>query len=86
MRLEREPGVSVSELGQPLPVKLPGVMKHLDVLSDAGLIRREKTGRTVAVYLAPEPMGEAIEWLQRYERFWNSSLDRMAALVEEGGT
>jgi hypothetical protein len=29
-------------------MSLPAIMKHLDVLSDAGLIAREKTGRTVA--------------------------------------
>ena len=86
MRLEREPGLSVSQLAQPLPIKLPGMMKHLDVLSDAGLIRREKAGRTVAVYLAPEPMGEAMEWLKRYERFWSASLDRLGALVEQDET
>jgi DNA-binding transcriptional ArsR family regulator len=57
-------------------------MKHLDVLQNAGLITRSKAGRTVAVRLAPEPMREAIEWLRRYERFWSSSLDRLAAYAE----
>ena len=51
-RLEREPGLSVGELARPLaPLKLPGIMKHLDVLEDAGLVARKKTGRTAAVSL-----------------------------------
>ena len=58
-------------------------MKHLDVLSDAGLITRQKTGRTVACRLSAGPMEEAKEWLERYQRFWSESLDRLAALVEE---
>jgi hypothetical protein len=58
-RLEREDGASVSELAAPFAIKLPAVMKHLDVLDDAGLITRSKTGRTVTVRLAPEPMREA---------------------------
>jgi DNA-binding transcriptional ArsR family regulator len=84
-RLMDEPGLSVSELARPFPLKLPGMMKHLDVLSDAGLITRAKTGRTVSVNLAAEPMREAMAWLSRYERLWTVSLDRLAALVEGNG-
>ena len=81
-RLEREGGASVSELARPFAIKLPAVMKHLDVLDDAGLITRAKVGRTVTVRLSPEPMKEAMDWLRRYERFWSESLDRLAAYVE----
>jgi DNA-binding transcriptional ArsR family regulator len=82
-RLEREPGLSVSDLARPFDIKLPAVMKHLDVLSDAGLIRRTKTGRVVSVELEPEPMRAAMKWLSRYERFWSASLDRLAVFAEE---
>jgi DNA-binding transcriptional ArsR family regulator len=82
-RLNEEPGLSVSELARPLSLKLPGMMKHLDVLSDAGLITRTKIGRTVSVNLSAEPMREAMEWLNRYERFWTVSLDRLVTFVEE---
>ena len=81
-RLEREDGASVSELARPFAIKLPAVMKHLDVLDAAGLITRSKVGRVVTVRLAPEPMREAMDWLRRYERFWSASLDRLAAYVE----
>src|SRR5260370_25155304 len=81
-RLEREDGASVSALAKPFAIKLPAVMKHLDVLDDAGLITRSKLGRTVTVRLSPQPMREAIDWLHRYERFWSSSLDRLAASAE----
>jgi DNA-binding transcriptional ArsR family regulator len=81
-KLEREGGASVSALAQPFAIKLPAVMKHLDVLDDAGLIRRSKAGRTVTVELKPEPMREAMDWLGRYERFWSRSLDRLAAYAE----
>src|SRR6185369_154492 len=81
-RLEREDSASISELAEPFAIKLPAVMKHLDVLDEAGLISRSKAGRTVTVRLRPEPMREAMEWLQRYERFWSMSLDRLKALAE----
>jgi len=82
-RLRDEPGLSVSALAQSFSLKLPGMTKHLDVLSDAGLITRAKTGRTVAVTLSAGPMREAMTWLHQYERFWAVSLDRLVAFVEE---
>ena len=85
LRLKDEPGLSVSELARPLSLKLPGMMKHLDVLSDAGLITRAKTGRTVSVNLSVGPMRDAMEWLKRYESLWTVSLDRLVAFVEEDG-
>ena len=81
-RLGREDGVSISELARPFPITLPGVMKHLDVLEDAGLITRSKEGRTVTVRLRPDPMRVALDWLRRYERFWSRRLDRLAAYAE----
>jgi DNA-binding transcriptional ArsR family regulator len=81
-RLEREDGASVSELARPFSIKLPAVMKHLDVLDQAGLITRSKTGRTVTVRLRPQPMRDALEWLRRYERFWSGRLDRLTAYAE----
>ena len=83
LRLRDEPGLSVTDIAQPLSLKLPGLMKHLDVLSDAGLITRVKTGRTVSVNIATGPMQEAMAWLNRYESLWTVSLDRLIALVEK---
>ncbi len=81
-QLERRDSASVSELAEPFAIKLPAVMKHLDVLDDAGLITRAKSGRTVTVRLRPQPMREAMEWLRRYERFWSARLDKLAAYAE----
>ena len=86
LRLKDEPGLSVSELARPLSLKLPGMMKHLDVLSDAGLITRTKSGRTVSVNLSVGPMREAMAWLERYENLWTVSLDRLVAFVEKDDT
>jgi DNA-binding transcriptional ArsR family regulator len=82
-RLGKQDGISVSELAQPFSMSLPAIMKHLDVLSDAGLIARAKTGRIVACRLTAKPMEQAMDWLNRYQRFWSEGLDRLAAFVEE---
>lgn len=83
MRLEAEAECSVSDLAAPLRMKLPAMLKHLDVLETARLITRKKTGRTMYISVAPAPLAEASRWLQRYERFWAGSLDRLAAYAEK---
>ncbi|TAJ84958.1 MAG: transcriptional regulator [Reyranella sp.] len=82
-RLDAEEAVTVSELARPFPVSLPAIMKHLDVLSDAGLIVRSKSGRTVTCQLKAEPMEQAMNWLAHYQRYWTQQLDRLAAFLEE---
>jgi DNA-binding transcriptional ArsR family regulator len=85
-RLGETQSLSVSELARPFPVSLPAIMKHLDVLADAGLVTRAKTGRTVACRLMAKPMEEAREWLSRYERFWTERLNRLDAFLKEEET
>lgn len=81
-QLEREDRATVSELAERFTIKLPAVMKHLDVLEDAGLITRSKEGRTVTVRLKPDAIRDALSWLQRYERFWSRKLERLAQYAE----
>jgi DNA-binding transcriptional ArsR family regulator len=83
MRLAEEPDLSVSELAAPFDVSLPAIMKHLGVLSDAGLVARAKTGRVVACRLDAKPMRDAFEWLNRYEKFWSERLSSLAAYLEQ---
>src|SRR4026209_59790 len=82
-QLELRNSVAISELARPFPVSLPAIMKHLDVLSDAGLITRTKTGRTVSCPLTAATMKSAMDWLHRYERFWSEGLNRLDALLKE---
>ncbi|HET7848643.1 MAG TPA: metalloregulator ArsR/SmtB family transcription factor [Pseudolabrys sp.] len=82
-QLSEKENLSVSDLARPFDISLPAVMKHLDVLSDAGLVSRTKTGRTVTCRLRAAPMKEATEWLNRYQRFWAEKLDQLAAFLEE---
>ena len=81
-RLRSAPGASITQLAKGLPVKLPGVMKHLDVLLEAGMIERSKSGRVVTVRLAHGPLREATAWLERHERFWTGSLDKLTRQLE----
>ena len=68
---------SVSELAQPYGMSLPGFMKHLRVLEEAGLLVRAKEGRTVRCELAPRALEDAAMWLSNYEKFWSARLDAL---------
>jgi DNA-binding transcriptional ArsR family regulator len=68
----------VSALAEAHEMSLPGFMKHLQVLENAGLIARTKEGRVVSCELSAAPMKEAAAWMSRYEKFWTEKLDALA--------
>ena len=70
--------VAVSELAAPYEMSLPGFMKHLKVLEDAGLVTRTKEGRVVSCTLEAQPLKQASAWVARYEKFWTEKLDSLA--------
>ncbi len=75
-RLRRKPA-TVTEIAKPFAVSLNAISKHLLVLERAGLIRREIAGREHHCHLQPEPLREAVNWLQRYQAFWEMRLDAL---------
>src|SRR6185295_3172302 len=70
--------LAVSELAAPHGMSLPGFLKHLRVLEDAGLIERNKEGRVVSCELDAAPLKAASAWMSRYEKFWTEKLDSLA--------
>jgi DNA-binding transcriptional ArsR family regulator len=80
--VHRNPGCSVSVVAAQLPLGLPGVTKHLDVLARAKLIVRKKTGRVVSVRTRPAALRRASAWLAKYDAFWTGSLDKLQRRLE----
>lgn len=74
---------TVSELAQPFAMSLAAASKHIKVLEQAGLIRREIQGRTHMCRLDPGPLASAHQWLGFYERFWTGRLDLLEQLLRE---
>jgi DNA-binding transcriptional ArsR family regulator len=75
-RLSRGPA-SVSELARPLPMSLPAVMQHLQVLEESGLVRSQKVGRVRTCALAPETVHLAEQWLNERRALWERRLDAL---------
>ena len=53
-----------------------GISRHLKVLERAGLIARSRR-RSLASRLEGAPLREAIDWMERYRRFWHADFDRL---------
>jgi DNA-binding transcriptional ArsR family regulator len=74
---------TVSQLAEPFAISLAAASKHIKVLENAGMIRREVRGRTHVCRLDPGPLASAHEWLSLYERFWTDRLDALDRLLRE---
>jgi DNA-binding transcriptional ArsR family regulator len=74
---------SVAELAGPFAMTQPAISKHLKVLERAGLISRGHDAQRRPRRLEAKPLAEANEWLEGYRRFWESSFQRLDALLSE---
>ncbi len=62
-----------------------GVMKHLDVLTDAGLVLVRREGRVRWNYLNPVPIQQVCDrWVSRHVRHIASSLAQLKEVAESG--
>jgi DNA-binding transcriptional ArsR family regulator len=73
----------VTHLARPHAMSLPAVSKHLRVLEQAGLLRRRRYGRVHEMQLDVRPLKKAAQWVDQYRKFWERSLDRLAAYLEK---
>ena len=74
---------SVSELARPLPMSLPGVMLHLKVLEDSGLVTSRKEGRVRTCRIEPQMLSQAEQWVSERRQMWERSLDRLGQFLDE---
>jgi DNA-binding transcriptional ArsR family regulator/uncharacterized protein YndB with AHSA1/START domain len=60
-----------------------GVLSHMAVLKEAGLVHVERRGRERINRIDPEPLREAYEqWIRNYEVLWAGRLGRFKKFVE----
>lgn len=70
-----EDDMAVTDVAEPFAMSLAAISKHLAVLSDAGLISREKRGRVIWCKLEPEAMREATVWMRGFGQVDPMDLD-----------
>jgi uncharacterized protein YndB with AHSA1/START domain len=82
--LHREDGQSLSALEARLPMTRFGVMKHLRVLEQAGLVVTKRSGREKLHFLNPVPIRLVHDrWVSRYTEPWAATLTGLKRAIEE---
>ena len=80
-RLARGP-MTVGEISAGFSISQPGISKHVRVLEDAGLLKREVIGRVHHCRLDSAALNGASSWLERQRTFWNATLDRLDTYLQ----
>ena len=76
---------TVRELAQPFAISLPAISRHLKVLESAGLIIRSRDAQWRPSRMQPEPLEEAIEWMQSRKQAWEARMDRLETHLRHKG-
>jgi DNA-binding transcriptional ArsR family regulator len=85
-RLFERDGRTLTELDAELEMTRFGVMKHLRVLEDAGLVVARKQGREKLHFLNPVPIREIHDrWIDKYTARRLSALLDLKNELEESG-
>jgi DNA-binding transcriptional ArsR family regulator len=75
---------SVSELAHPLPMSLPAVVQHLQVLEGSGLVRSEKVGRVRTCRIEPVALRPVERWMSARRSSWEGRFDRLGEYLADG--
>lgn len=73
---------SVTTLAAPLPMSLPAVVQHLQVLERSGLVVTEKLGRVRTCRIDPERLRTIDDWLEARRSSWERALDRLGEVLD----
>ena len=82
-RLASRSPQSATQLATQLPITRQGVLKHLQVLKEAGLVQSQKQGKEVGFTLTPEPLKSVNHFVDSIVATWDARLERLKALVEQ---
>jgi DNA-binding transcriptional ArsR family regulator len=75
--------LTITALAAPFAISFVAVSKHIRVLENAGLLKRTKQGREFHLRLVAEPLRDAADWIDQYERFWSDQLQHIKARAEQ---
>jgi DNA-binding transcriptional ArsR family regulator len=75
--------LSIARLADGSAVTRQAITKHLNVLSDAGLVRSAKQGRERIWEFDVAPIADARRFLDEVSRQWDIALNRLKKYVEK---
>jgi DNA-binding transcriptional ArsR family regulator len=82
-RLGAGAGLSATALSDGAKMTRQAIVKHLQVLEGAGLVKHEARGREVLYSLDARRLRDAREFLDGISAAWDRALERLRDLVED---
>lgn len=73
---------TATQLAEEYPITRQGILKHLNILQDAGLVAVQQKGREKRYSFQPEPLDELEHWLHEVSALWDMRLMRLKNLLE----
>jgi len=77
---------TATQLAQEYPISRQGILKHLTILEDAGLVAVHQAGREKRYTLTPEPLEELEQWIEDIGAKWDERLLRLKTWLEQEQT
>src|SRR5215211_5522272 len=74
---------TATQLAQEYPITRQGILKHLTILEDAGLVAVQQAGREKRYTLTPEPLEELEQWIADIGAKWDERLLRLKTWLEQ---
>jgi DNA-binding transcriptional ArsR family regulator len=74
---------TVGELAEPHEMSMQAISKHLNVLSEAGLVTKTKDAQRRIVHLEAEVFDLMTKWIERYRRQAEQRYQRLDAVLNE---
>ena len=75
---------TVREASAGFGVSKPAISKHVKVLEETGVVRRQVAGRTHQLSLEPDVLTEAADWMDRQRALWGRLFDVVDEYLKEG--
>ena len=74
---------TATQLAEEYPITRQGVLKHLRILEEAGLVSVYQEGREKRYVLTPEPLSELELWIKEISAKLDQRLLRLKAFIED---
>jgi DNA-binding transcriptional ArsR family regulator len=73
---------TATQFADEYPITRQGILKHLKILEEAGLVRVQQHGREKRYSFTPEPLNDLDEWIRSISAMWDQRLNRLKDLLE----
>ncbi len=74
--------LSIKGIADNFTLSRTAVIKHLVILSDAGLVKKRKNGRESLFILEKQPLQKVVDWIGYFDLYWDEQLRNLKDAVE----